>query len=113
MFFLRDEQHLVKGRGPRPAGRDRGVAPRLVDHQHVAGIWGRQFGVAGIVFRQVERLQSRHAGAGAVQKRGDHNVALVRTSDGALILAAGRTEDDEELSAEDLAEIMEKTRAPR
>lgn len=57
--------------------------------------------------------KSLEPGEGAVQKRGDYNVALVRTSDGALILAAGRTEDDEELSAEDLAEIMEKTRAPR
>ena len=52
-------------------------------------------------------------GDGAVT---DHNVALVRTADGAVELVEGRVEasDGEEvtLDARALAEIMAKTRAP-
>ncbi len=51
-------------------------------------------------------------GEGAVSRRGDHNVALVRTGDGAAWLLEGRDEDDAPLDAAGIAEIMEKTRAP-
>lgn len=93
---------------------------RIARRVRAAAPWPGAFtflGEEAITITRVEPAahypKSLEPGEGAVQKRWNHNVALVRTEDGALILAAGRTEDDEELSADDLAEIMEKTRAPR
>ena len=70
IFGLRMHQHLAEGGGRGAPVRDRGVAPCLVDHQHVGAFGHLRLGVEGVVFRQMRVADALCQGAGAVQQGG-------------------------------------------
>jgi hypothetical protein len=70
VILLRPVEHLTERIRIRPAMGDRGIAPRLVDHQHVAGGRGLRARVVTVVLRQPRLLQPRDPAAGAIQQGG-------------------------------------------
>lgn len=68
VFLLGEDQHLAEDMGTHARQPHRGIAAQLVDHQHIAGRRGWQIGVMGVVFRQIERGQTRHPVMRAAQQ---------------------------------------------